>query len=414
MSKIKSVKAKEILDSRGNPTVEVALELEGGSLGVASVASGKSTGVHEALELRDHDKNRYDGFGVLGAVAHVNTEINEFLKDKDYDQVALDEALIGLDGTENKMRLGANAILGVSLAFARACAKEMGMELYQYLGRLGGNEAFKLPQPMLNIINGGKHADSGLDLQEFMIAPTGFDSFHDKIEAADKIISALKNILDKKNYSTSLGDEGGFAPKLSSNEEAFQLLEQAITDAGYSSDKVKIGIDAAATSFFAGGIYHLRIQGKEDDKTAGQMIDWYEELIKVYPIIFIEDPLSEDDWDGFTEITRRLGDKIRIVGDDLTVTNVKRIQIAIQKKAANAVLIKLNQIGTLSETIEAIQLTKQQNWIPFISHRSGETEDTFIADLAVGLACEYIKAGSLTKSERVCKYNRLIEIEKML
>ncbi|MDO8659123.1 MAG: phosphopyruvate hydratase [Candidatus Parcubacteria bacterium] len=414
MVKIKRISAIEILDSRDNPTVEVSCELENGILEKASVASGASTGIHEAYELRDNDEHRYNGLGVLKAVENVNTEINEFLQGKEFDQKTLDESLIKLDGTENKSRLGANAILGVSLAFARVSAKSQNVELYEYLGSLTGNIDFKLPQPMLNIINGGKHADSGLDIQEFMIAPAGFDSFHEKIQAGTEIISALRKILENKGFVISVGDEGGFAPKLSSNEEVFELLEEAIKNAGYSFDQIKIGIDVAASSFYKDGKYRLKILGKQIEKNSTEMIDWYEELIQKYPIIFIEDGLAQDDWDGFMELNKRLGDKIKIVGDDLTVTNVNRIKIAIEKNAINSVLIKLNQIGTLTETLEAIKLTKEQGWAPFISHRSGETEDTFIADLAVGTSSQAIKAGSLTKNERVVKYNRLVEIENIL
>ncbi|MEK7219411.1 MAG: phosphopyruvate hydratase, partial [Patescibacteria group bacterium] len=331
-----------------------------------------------------------------------------------FDQKTLDESLIKLDGTENKSRLGANAILGVSLAFARASAKDQKIELYEYLGNLSGNKIFKLPEPMLNVINGGKHSDSGIDLQEFVIAPIGFDTFHRKIQAGAEVISALKKILEDKGYTISVGDEGGFAPKLNSNEEAFILLTEAIKNAGYSFDEVKIGLDVGASTFYKNGLYHLKISGEDESKTNIEMIEWYQKLVEEFPIIYIEDGLAEDDWDGFTEMNQRLGEKIKIIGDDLTVTNIKRIKTAVEKKAVNSVLIKLNQIGTLTETIEAINLTKEQGWIPFISHRSGETEDTFIADLAVGTSSEYIKAGSLIRGERVAKYNRLMEIENIL
>jgi enolase len=408
---IKSLQAREIIDSRGNPTIEVVCELLSGTKAVAAVPSGASTGIHEALELRDGDKNRYNGLGVLKAVKNVNDEIFNQIKDKEFDQKSLDEAMINQDGTENKSRLGANAILGVSLAFARACAKENKVELYEHLGNLGGNKDFNLPQPAFNIINGGKHADSGLDIQEFMLIPRDFSSFKEKVRAASEIISSLRNILKGRGYVVSVGDEGGFAPQLGSNEEALDLIVEAIKDAGYTLDKVKIGIDSAASSFYKDGKYSLRIAGKEKKMSSDEMTDWYEKLINEYPIISIEDGLDEDDWDGFSNMTAKLGDKITIVGDDLTVTNVKRIQMAIEKKAINSVLIKVNQISTLTETIEAIQLTKKQGWIPFVSHRSGETTDTFIADLAFGLACPYIKSGSLVRGERVCKYNRLMEIE---
>jgi len=414
MSKIKKVHAKEILDSRGNPTLCTFCELESGAVGEASVPSGKSTGIHEALELRDQDKSRYEGLGVLKAVSNVNDEINKNLENKDFNQNTLDQTLINLDGTENKVRLGANAILSVSLSFARACARENKMELYEYFGNLVENKKFTLPQPLFNIINGGKHSKNGLDLQEFMIVPVGFPSFNKKIEVAKLVIASLKKILEEKNYSTDLGDEGGFAPVLSSNEEAIELIEQAILHSGYSSDDIKIGIDAAASSFYKDGYYNLKILGKQEKLNSDELINWYHGLIERHNILFIEDPLSENDWEGFKKITQQLGEKIKIVGDDLTVTNVKRIGDAIEKKAINAVLIKLNQIGTVSETIQAIELTKKQEWQVFVSHRSGETMDTTIADLAVGLACESIKAGSLTKPERMCKYDRIIEIEKIL
>lgn len=414
MNQIKKVEAKEILDSRENPTLSVFCELVNGASGEACVPSGKSTGSHEALELRDHDKSRYDGLGVSNAVNNVNTEINNFLVNKDFDQHSLDTALINLDGTENKSRLGANAILGVSMAFAKAVSKEKNIELYEYFGSLVNNKDFKTPEPLLNIINGGKHSENGLELQEFMIVPDGFQSFAEKIQASGKVIDALKKILEEKKYSTELGDEGGFAPVLTSNEEAIELIENAIKNAGYSFDDIKIGIDVAASSFFEDGFYKIKTAEEKENLNSDQMISWYEKIVAEHPIIFFEDPLAENDWEGFKNITEKLGGKIKIVGDDLTVTNVKRINEALEKKAINSVLIKLNQIGTVSETIDAILLTKKNNWSPFVSHRSGETMDTTIADLAVGLHCPYIKAGSLTKPERMCKYERLMEIEKKL
>jgi enolase len=414
MSKIKSLKAREIIDSRGNPTVEVFCELESGAKDVAGVPSGASTGIHEALELRDGDKKRYNGLGVLNAVKNVNEEIFNLVKSRELDQKSLDEAMMRQDGTPNKSKFGANAILGVSLAFARACAKEQGIELYEYLGNIAGNKNFTLPQPAFNIINGGKHADSGLDIQEFMLIPRDFSSFKEKVRAGAEVIDSLRKILKGKGDVVSVGDEGGFAPQLGSNEEALDVIVEAIRAAGYSTGEVKIGIDAAGSSFYENGKYNLRIAGKKKKMTSDKMIGWYEELVKRYPIISIEDGLAEDDWDGFAKLTAELGGNAVIVGDDLTVTNVKRIQIAIDKKAINSVLIKVNQIGTLTETIEAIQLTKKQGWIPFISHRSGETADTFIADLSVGLSCPFIKSGSLVRGERVCKYNRLMEIEDNL
>ena len=411
---ISKLEAMEGLDSRGNPTVSVSCTLIDGVRGIASVPSGASTGIHEAIELRDKDQNRFNGLGVLRAVENVNIEINRNIKDKEFDQKTLDETLIKLDGTENKSRIGANAILGVSLAFARASALEQKVELYEYLGSLVGNKIFKIPQPMLNVINGGKHADSGLDIQEFMLVPTGFDSFTRKIQAAAEVISFLKKALQAKGYAVSVGDEGGFAPKLGSNEEALELLEQAVLDAGYSFEQIKIAIDAAASSFYKDGVYRLKINGKLADMTSRELVAWYRNLVENHHVISIEDGFSEDDWQGFAEMVDVLREKIKIVGDDLTVTNIKRIQTAIDKKAVNSVIIKLNQIGTLTETIEAIQLTKKQGWIPVVSHRSGETNDTFIADLAVGLACDFIKSGSLSRGERVCKYDRLIEIENII
>jgi len=414
MTKIKSVKAREILDSRGNPTIEVICLLESGSLTRASVPSGASTGIHEALELRDLDEERYAGRGVLKAVNNVNIDIAQHIQNKEFDQRTLDQTLIQLDGTENKSRLGANTILGVSMAFARASAKEKNIELYEYLGGLVNNKNFKLPQPILNVINGGKHSDNNLDLQEYLLAPIGFDTFHEKIQAGSRTITALREILKEKGHTTNVGDEGGFAPQLATNEEALELIVNAIEKAGYSFDQIKIGIDVAASGFYDGNMYKLKIAGEDKSLNSRAMIDWYEKLIDKYPILFIEDGLAQDDWGGFSEMMNVLGDKIRIVGDDLTVTNIKRIRIAAQEKAVNSVLIKPNQIGTLTETIESIEMTKKYGWALFISHRSGETTDTFIADLAVGFSGDFFKAGSLTRGERVCKYNRLMEIEDTL
>ena len=414
MSKIQSLQAREIIDSRGNPTIEVVCELVGGFVGVAAVPSGMSTGVHEALELRDHDPKRYNGQGVLTAVRHVTGEIAQSVSGKDYDQETLDRALIDLDGTPNKSRLGANALLGVSLAFARAVAQQKGIPLYEHLAGLVGAHSWTVPQPMFNVINGGKHADSGLDIQEYMLVPVVFATFHEKVRVVAEIILSLKKILIAKGYAVSVGDEGGFAPKLSSNEEAFELLVEAITRAGYTTDAVKIGIDAAASSFFHDGVYVIKIKGVETSMTSTEIINWYQTLVETYPIISIEDGLAEEDWNGFALMTETMGERIKIIGDDLLVTNVTRIATAIEKHAVNAVLIKPNQIGTLSETIHAITLTKQQGWTPVVSHRSGETTDTFIADLAAGLSCEYIKSGSLVRGERVCKYNRLMHIEDTL
>ena len=411
MSKIAQLNASEILDSRGNPTLEVTCTLEDGSSGIASIPSGASTGAHEALELRDGDMSVHNGLGVSKAIENIEEDIFAHLAGKDLDQTTLDEALIVLDGTDNKSRLGANAILGVSLAFARAQAEEKEIPLYEYIGSLVGNTDFKLPQPMFNVINGGKHADSGLDIQEFMLAPTGFPTLREKVSAAEIVITKLKEILEEKGYTTNVGDEGGFAPKLSHNEEALDTLLEAIEGAGFTTEQIQLGIDSAASSFYMNGEYVLKCEDGEISKTTADMISWYDGLLQKYPIILIEDGLAEDDWDGFRELTEKFGDTTKIVGDDLTVTNTKRIQMAIDQGAINTVLIKLNQIGTLTETIQAVEMTKKEGWTPFVSHRSGETMDTFIADLAVGLSCDFIKAGSLTRPERVAKYDRLMEIE---
>ena len=416
MPTIASLKAREIIDSRGNPTVEADCALAGGATGRASVPSGASTGVHEALELHDGDPARFNGLGVLKAIGNVEGEIALNIQGKDLDQRTLDEALIRLDGTQNKSRLGANAILAVSLSFARACAAEKKAELYEHLNDLSipdsrSSNVLALPQPYFNIVNGGKHADSGLDVQEFMVVPTGFETFRRKVQAADEIIAALRKILLGKGYAVSVGDEGGFAPKLSSNEEAIDLIEAAIKAAGYSFDQVKVAMDAAASSFYKDGMYRLKIGGEVKSLDNAGLLSWYTGLIEAHPIISIEDGFAEDDWDGFTKMTAAMRDRIQVVGDDLTVTNVARIRVAIEKKAIDAVLIKPNQIGTLSETLDAITLTKAQGWAAFASHRSGETTDTFIADLAVGFGCASIKCGSLDRGERVAKYDRLMEIE---
>jgi len=413
MVKIKSVSARQILDSRGKPTIEVSLS-SSNFKEVASVPSGASTGIHEALELRDGDPKYYAGLGVNQAVSNVQKEIAEKIIDKEFDQKTLDQFLIDLDGTPNKSKLGANAILGVSMAFAKVSAKEEGLELYEYLAKLAENKNYKFPVPMLNIINGGQHADSGLDIQEFMLGPVGFDSFKEKIRVGAEVIYALRKILKDKGYTVSVGDEGGFAPKLETNEEALELMVMAIEKAGYTRDQVKIGMDAAASSFYEDGKYNLKINGELKSLSSEEIVAWYKDLTEKYPIISIEDGLAEDDWEGFNLLTKTLGSKITIVGDDLLVTNIKRIKTAIEKEAVNSVLIKLNQIGTVTETIEAITLAQKQGWSPFVSHRSGETTDTFIADLSVGLACPFIKSGSLVRGERVCKYNRIMEIEDNL
>ena len=406
----------EILDSRGNPTMKVFCELKDGTTASASVPSGASTGLHEALELRDGNPKRYNGLGVSKAVKNVNEEIMKELVGKEFDQKSLDQTLIKLDGTENKSRLGGNAILGVSLAFARATALSKKIELYEYLGELAENNDFKIPTPMLNVINGGMHADSGLDIQEFMLIPVGFDSFRKKIEVGAETIHALKTLLKEKGYAVSVGDEGGFAPKLSTNEEALDLMEASIKKAGYSPKEIKLGMDVAASSFYENKKerYILKMNGKETEATATELVNWYEKISTEHPIISIEDGLAEDDWAGFIEMEKQLGEKIKIIGDDLTVTNSIRIQMASEKKAINGVIIKPNQIGTLTETIEAVKIAKESNLAIVVSHRSGDTEDTFISDLAVGVSADYIKSGSLIRSERTSKYNRLLEIEEKI
>ncbi|MBU2028951.1 phosphopyruvate hydratase [Patescibacteria group bacterium] len=414
--KITALSAREILDSRGNPTIAVELVLDDKFIGMAAVPSGASIGKYEAVELRDNDAQRYKGKGVLQAVNNVQTEIKEALVGQEFNQESLDKLLIELDGTENKSRLGANATLGVSMTFARAYAVSEKQELYQYLQNLSGESKSQLPQPMFNIINGGKHADSGLDIQEFMIAPVNFPTFHEKLRVASEVFHTLEEILKSQELATSVGDEGGFAPKLESNEKALDLILEAIEKAGYATADVKIGLDSAASSFYNPDSqkYELKIQGVKKAVNSDELLDWYSELIKKYPITLIEDAFAEDDWEGFQKFNQTLGDKITNVGDDLLVTNIKRIELAIKKQAVNAVLIKLNQIGTVSETLAAIKLTKGQGWQPFVSHRSGETEDIFIADLAVGLNCPLIKSGSLSRTERICKYNRLMLIEDQI
>lgn len=413
MHTITQLTAREILDSRGTPTIEVRCVLERGEAAVASVPSGASTGIHEALERRDGDESRYGGRGVLRAVDAVNGEIARHVCGIAHEQRSLDNALVGLDATANKSRLGANAILGVSLAFARACALAEGRELYEHIAALA-ETAPAMPQPFFNIINGGKHADSGLDIQEFMIAPRAFGTVAEKIRAASEITAALRKKLAGKGYGVGVGDEGGFAPKLPSNEEALELIVEAIADAKYDTGAVALGMDVAASSFYANGKYALRIDGGARSLTSGELIAWYQKLSETVPVISIEDGLAEDDFEGFKALNELLGKKAMIVGDDLTVTNIARIELAAQHSAINCVLIKPNQIGTLSETIDAVLLAKRYGWKTFASHRSGETTDAFIADLAVGLACECIKSGAPVRGERVCKYNRLMEIEERI
>ena len=403
--KIKNVIGREILDSRGNPTVEVDVILENGVRGRAAVPSGASTGEREALEMRDGG-DRYCGKGVLNAVNNVNTIIRDAVIGMDAaDQKALDYAMIELDGTETKSKLGANAILGVSMAALRASAINEGKELYEYIG-----EGRSLPFPMMNIINGGAHADNNLDFQEFMIIPQQ-DTIHERVRVGAEVFHSLKKVLNSKGYFTGVGDEGGFAPNLGSNKEGFELIVTAIEKAGYEPGKdVKIAIDVAASEFYEDGKYH--VDGKE--LTTDELIDFYEELVNTYPIISIEDPVDENDWEGFTKITERIGDRVQLVGDDLFVTNKKCLQMGIDKKAGNAILLKVNQIGTITETIETIELAKANGYKTIISHRSGETEDNTIADLAVGLDLGQIKTGSMSRTDRICKYNQLMRIEEEL
>jgi len=409
---IKDVKAREILDSRGNPTVEVEVKLEDGTVGRAGVPSGASTGVHEALELRDGDKKRYNGKGVLQAVGNVNKLIApEICGLNAFDQAGLDEKLITLDGTPNKNKLGANAILGVSLAAARAAALSLKLPLYRYLGGLG---ARVLPVPMFNILNGGVHANwQGTDLQEFMIAPVGAPSLREAVRWGSEVYQALKSVLKARGYSTGVGDEGGFAPALKKNSEAVELIVEAIEKAGYKPGaEVAIALDAAASSFYEDGVYNLRTEGKK--VKAEEMVKMYEDWVEKYPVFSIEDGLAEDDWEGWKVLNERLGQTTQLVGDDIFVTNVERIKKGIEENAANSVLIKLNQIGTLTETIQAIDLARRANWTAKISHRSGETVDSFIADFSVAMGTGQLKTGAPCRGERVEKYNQLMRIEEEL
>ena len=407
MSKITNVIGREILDSRGNPTVEVDVYLESGAFGRAAVPSGASTGEREALELRDGG-SRFMGKGVLEAVKHVNTELRDLVIGMEAsDQKALDYAMIELDGTETKSKFGANAILGISMAALKASANEKNMPLYKYVG-----DGKTLPRPMMNIINGGAHADNKLDFQEFMIVPEA-RTIHDRVRIGAEVFHNLKKVLNSKKLATGGGDEGGFAPDLQSNTEGFELIMEAINKAGYEPGKdVFIAIDVAASEFYKDGKYVLA--GENRSLTTEELIEFYEELCSKYPIISIEDPVDENDWDGFKLITERLGDKIQLVGDDLFVTNKKCLQMGIDNKAGNAILLKVNQIGTITETIETIELAKANGYSTVISHRSGETEDTTIADLAVGLDLGQIKTGSMSRTDRICKYNQLMRIEEEL
>ncbi|MEA1939092.1 MAG: phosphopyruvate hydratase [Candidatus Caldatribacteriota bacterium] len=411
MSNIFDVYAREILDSRGNPTIEVEIELESGAIGVAQVPSGASTGVHEAIELRDGDPKRYLGKGVQKAVKNVNEIIApEILGYDGLDQLLIDNLLLKLDGTPNKNRLGANAILGVSLATAKAGADFLGLPLYCYIGGVNGKE---LPVPMMNILNGGKHADSGVDLQEFMIVPAGGENFKESLRMGAETFHTLKKVLKEKGYNISVGDEGGFAPNLKSSEEAIQVIVEAIKKAGYEPGKdIYIALDPAASELFKDKKYNLSREGTI--RTSEEMIDYYAELVEKYPIISIEDGLAEDDWKGWQKFTERLGEKIQIVGDDLYVTDKKRLNRGIELKASNSILIKLNQIGTLTETLDTIETAKRAGFTSVVSHRSGETEDTTIADLAVATNIGQIKTGSICRTERIAKYNQLLRIEEQL
>ena len=408
MGKIKDIKAREILDSRGNPTVEVDVILENGIMGRAAVPSGASTGIREALELRDNDKNRYMGKGVLTAVNNVNKIIkNELIGMESSNQEEIDYKMIELDGTETKSKLGANAILGVSMAVLKASANEKKAPLYKYVG-----DGKTLPVPMMNILNGGAHADNRLDFQEFMIIPQA-KTIKERVRIGAEVFHNLKKVLNDKGLSTAVGDEGGFAPDLQSNTEGFELIMQAIKKAGYEPGvDVKLAIDVAASEFYENGKYVL--SGENRTLSTAELIDFYKELCNKYPIISIEDPVDENDWEGFSLITRELGDKIQLVGDDLFVTNKKCLQKGIDNKAGNAILLKVNQIGTITETLETIKLARENGYKTIISHRSGETEDTTIASLAVGLDLGQIKTGSLSRTDRICKYNELMRIEEEL
>ena len=411
MSAIVDITSREILDSRGNPTVEVEVELSSGARGRAAVPSGASTGAHEAVELRDGDKSRYGGKGVLKACSHVENDILEVLQGAESeDQIAIDNAMIDLDGTPNKSRLGANAILGVSLAVAKATAEELELPLYRYVG---GAYAHLLPVPMMNIVNGGEHADNPIDIQEFMIQPVGAPTIADAIRMGSEIFARLKKGLSEAGYNTNVGDEGGFAPNLKSADEALGFIAKSVESAGYKlGEDVTFALDCAATEFYADGRYNLKGEGKEFD--ASGMISYLEDLASRYPIVSIEDGLAEDDWEGWAELTTRLGKKLQLVGDDLFVTNPERLRRGIKAGTGNALLVKVNQIGTLTETLEAVETAHKAGYACVMSHRSGETEDSVIADLAVATNCGQIKTGSLSRSDRTAKYNQLIRIEQQL
>jgi len=412
VARIKSVYAREILDSRGNPTVEVEVRLEGGAYGRAAVPSGASTGAYEALELRDGDKKRYNGKGVLQAINYVNNWIAKAMIGLDaLHQSEIDNTMLKLDGTPNKGKLGANATLGVSLAVARAAANAFGLPLYRYLG---GLTARVLPVPMFNILNGGVHANwQGTDLQEFMVAPVGAPTFREALRWGSEIYHTLKSVLKEAGFSSGVGDEGGFSPALKKNSDAVEMILKAIENAGYRpGEQIAIALDPASSSFYEDGYYHLRTEGRK--LTSAEMVEMYVEWIKKYPIIVLEDGLAEDDWDGWKLLNEKLGDKIELVGDDLFVTNVNRIERGITENVANAVLIKLNQIGTLTETVEAVQIARKAGWGAMISHRSGETVDSFIADFTVAMGTGHLKTGAPCRGERVEKYNQLLRIEEEL
>ena len=411
MSRIIDIYAREVLDSRGNPTVEVEVLTEEGGVGRAIVPSGASTGAHEAVELRDGDKSRYLGKGVQKAVDNVNEIIaDEIIGEEVLEQVRIDNLMIELDGTENKGKLGANAILGVSIAVAKAAADELGLHLYEYLG---GVNSKVIPLPMMNILNGGEHADNNVDIQEFMIMPVGAETFKEAIRMGAEIFHSLKNVLKGRGLNTAVGDEGGFAPNLNSNEEALETIVEAIKEAGYKpKEDVVLALDVASTEMFEDGKYNFKGEGVV--RTTDELISYYEMFVEKYPIISIEDGLSEDDWDGWVKLTERLGKKIQLVGDDLFVTNVERLKKGIEMNVSNSILIKLNQIGTITETLDAIELAKRHGFTCIISHRSGETEDTTIADLAVAVNSGQIKTGSASRTDRIAKYNQLLRIEDYL
>lgn len=411
MTIIEHVHGREVLDSRGNPTVEVEVVLADGAYGRAAVPSGASTGAFEAVELRDEDQGRYLGKGVLKAVENVNEVIGPELVGYDArDQVAVDKAMLELDGTDNKARLGANAILGVSMATAKAAALSSGLELYQYIG---GINAKTLPVPMMNILNGGEHADNNVDIQEFMIMPVGAESFAQALQMGTEVFHSLKSVLQQKGLATAVGDEGGFAPNLSSNREALDVIVQAIEKAGFKAgNDMLLALDVASTEMFRDGKYHFAGEGVT--RSTEEMIAFYDELVRAYPIVSIEDPLSEDEWAGWTELMQRLGSRVQIVGDDLFVTNTERLSRGIAKGSANSILVKVNQIGTLTETLDSVQMAARAGYTAVISHRSGETEDTTIADIAVALNAGQIKTGAPSRSDRVAKYNQLLRIEEEL